>query len=135
MVKMAEQKAVAKKKGKVKAEAEMTVKSYQRDIGIEKQKMGTYSKKFGTTVRSLQADFKSLQADFKKCAADFKKYAKDDLGVKVARFKKDIQDQIKENKQAVAHMAGNISFFLREINKKKKDFESYAKLSFWGVGE
>src|SRR3989338_4041471 len=131
MLKMAEQdvKEIDKKKGK--AEGKMTVRSYQQDINVEKQKMGAYSKKFGSTVRSLQADFKKHGKEMKEAASNMREEGIKNMIPKVAKFKGEIQDQIKENKQAVAHIASNIKYFLGEINKKKKDFRSYAKVSFW----
>ncbi|MEK6868753.1 MAG: hypothetical protein AABX74_00860 [Nanoarchaeota archaeon] len=132
---MAEQevKEVHKKKGK--AEGKMTVKSYQQDINVEKQKMGAYSKKFGSTVRSLQADFRKHAKDMKAAAENMREEGIKKMSAKVGKFKGEIQDQIKENKTAVAHIASNIKYFLGEINKKKRDFRSYAKVSFWGVSE
>jgi hypothetical protein len=151
MIKMAEQKEVPKKKAK--AEGKMTVKSYQQDINVEKQKMGAYSKKFGSTVKSLKADFKKHEKDLKEAASNMRKEGIKHMGNKINQFKGeiktatkkmndgvdklkgDIEDQIKENKTAVAHIASNIKYFLGEINKKKRDFRSYAKVSFWGVSE
>ena len=130
---MAEQKEIDKKKGK--AEGKMNVRSYQQDINVEKQKMGAYSKKFGSTVRSLQADFKKHGKEMKEAASNMREEGIKNMSAKVGKFKGEIQDQIKENKQAVAHMVSNIKYFLGEINKKKKDFRSYAKVSFWGVSE
>ena len=150
---MAEQKEVPKKKEKVKTSGKMTVRSYQQDYNVEKQKMGDYSKKFGSTVKSLKADFKKHEKDVKEAASNMRKEGAKKMGNKinqfkgeiktatksmndkVNKFKGDIEDQIKENKQAVAHIASNIKYFLGEINKKKKDFRSYAKVSFWGTGE
>ena len=114
---MAEQKEVPKKKAK--AEGKMTVKSYQQGINVEKQKMGAYSKKFGHTVNQFKGEIKT---------------ATKKMNDGVDKLKGDIEDQIKENKTAVAHIASNIKYFLGEINKKKKDFKSYA-VSFWGVSE
>ena len=130
---MVEQKEVPKKKAK--AEGKMTVRSYQQDINVEKQKMGAYSKKFGSTVRSLQADFKKHGKEMKEAASNMREEGIKNMSAKVGKFKGEIQDQIKENKQAIAHIASNIKYFLGEINKKKKDFRSYAKVSFWGVSE
>lgn len=133
MVKMAEQKEVPKKKAI--AEGKMTVRSYQQGINVEKQQMGAYSRKFGHTVRSLQADFKRHEKDVKEAASNMREEGIKNMSAKVGKFKGEIQDQIKENKQAIAHIASNIKFFLGEINKKKKDFRSYARVSFWGVSE
>lgn len=106
------------KKKEIKAGLETSVKSYQRGIDVEKQKMEGYSKKFGTSVEKYRGDIK---AQIKK------------LGTSVEKYRKDIKDQIKENKEAVSHMADNVAFFLSEIEKKKKDFQSYAG-AFWGRG-
>lgn len=122
-------------KKKAKAEGKMTVKSYQQDINAEKQRMTSYSKKFGSTVRSLQADFKKHAKEMENAASNMREEGIKNMSAKVGKFKGEIQDQIKENKTAVSHIASNVKFFLSEINKKKKDFKTYAKVSFWGVSE
>ena len=132
---MAEQKEISKKKAKAEGKGKMTVKSYQQDINVEKQRMGAYSKKFGSTVRSLQADFKKHGKEMKEAASNMREEGIRSMRPKVAKFKGEIQDQIKENKQAVAHITSNVKYFLGEINKKKRDFRSYARVSFWGVSE
>ena len=82
---MAEQKEVDKKKAK--AEGKMTVKSYQQDINVEKQKMGAYSKKFGSTVRSLQADFKKHGKEMKEAASNMREEGIKNMSAKVGKFK------------------------------------------------
>ncbi len=132
---MAEQDVKEVHKKKAKAEGKMTVKSYQQDINLEKQRMASYSKKFGSTVRSLQSDFKKNAKEMENAASNMREEGIRNMRSKVAKFKGEIQDQIKENKTAVSHIASNVKFFLSEINKKKKDFKTYAKVSFWGVSE
>lgn len=137
----------AKKKTKAEAESKTSVKSYQRDINAEKQKMAAYSRKMATNVRTLQANVKSLQTSYKKFTKEMKEAAKTmrqdgikRMNEKVGKFKGEIGDQIKENKEAISHMESNVKYFLSEINKKKKDFRAYARgpfndyiKAFWGV--
>src|SRR3989344_937687 len=88
---------------KQKLGAKSSVKTYQQGIDTEKQKMGAYTKKMGSSVKSLQGE-----------------------------FKKEIKDQIKENKEAIANIGNGVQFFLGETNKKKKDFRAYARGPFNG---
>lgn len=91
---MAEQEVVKKGAG-----TKTSVKSYQRGIEAEKQKMKNYSKGFETNVKAFQAE---------------------------------IQAQKK-------NMANAVKFFISEVDKKKRDFKSYAHgtfkdyiKAFWG---
>ncbi len=143
------------KKAKSKAEAKTSVKSYQKGINTETQKMTTYSKKFGTTVKSLQHDFKKHAKDIKEAASkmrkdkhmddrinEFKgelKTASKHMGSKVHKLNNDIKDQVKENKEASVRIENSVKLLLSEVNKKKKDFQAYARgpfndyiKAFWG---
>lgn len=140
------------KKAKAKAGIERTtsvktsVKSYQQGIESEKQKTSTYSKEFEAGVKSLQTGVKSLQVDITKHSKDIKNAALkmreegiEHMGKKVAKFGKEIEDQITENREATSHMADNVKYFISEIDKKKNDFQSYAQgpftdyiKAFWG---
>lgn len=140
------------KKAKAKAGIERTtsvktsVKSYQQGIESEKQKTSTYSKEFEAGVKSLQTGVKSLQADITKHSKDIKNAALkmreegiEHMGKKVAKFGKEIEDQITENREATSHMADNVKYFISEIDKKKKNFQSYVQgpftdyiKAFWG---
>ncbi len=76
--------------------------------------------------------------------ADTKKYQKEirDETVKmqegIRQFKKDVQEQAKENKEAASHMANSVNYFIGEINKKRKEFRAYVPQvkdyikAFWG---
>ena len=109
-----------------------SVKSYQIGIDTEKQKMGAYSKKFRTTVRSLQADWKSHAKDLKVAALQMREDGIKNMTQKVHKYKRDIKDQITENKEAVARIESSVKFFQSEINKKMKDFRAYARGPFQG---
>lgn len=142
---------------KKKTEAKSSVKTYQQDIDAEKQKMGAYSNKFKTTVRSLQSNFKKHARDIKVAALQMRedgvkhmsnkinkfkgelKIAGKIMDDKVRKFNHEVKGQMQENREAVAHMADNVKFFQSEINKKKKEFQSYAHgpfnsyiKAFWG---
>lgn len=132
-------------KKKTKTEEKTSVKSYQQGIDVEKQEMTGYSKKFGTTVRSLQADFKRHQKEIKEAAVNMREEGAEEMSNKINKFKgeirvatkamdnkvdkfnADIKNQIKENKEAVSRIGGSAKFLVSEINKKEKDFRSYAK--------
>jgi len=122
---------MAKKKAEPK-KAGTSVKSYKQDIDVEKQKMGAYSKEFGTTVRSLQAGFKKHAKDMNAAALKIRedgiKIREDgikNMSQKVGKFKYEI-------KEATTRMADNVKFIQCEINKKKKDFQAYARGPFQG---
>lgn len=121
--------------GKKKAESKLlktSVKSYQQGIDTEKQKMGAYSDKFKTTVRSLQANFKKHAKDMKNAALQMREDGIKQMSQKVHKYKGEIKDQIVENKESVARMDDNVKFFQSEINKKRKDFQAYARGPFQG---
>jgi len=118
------------KKAKAKARIERTtsvktsVKSYQQGIGSEKQKTSTYSKEF-------EAGVKSLQSDIKNAALKMREEGIEHMGKKVAKFGKEIEDQVTENREATSYMAANVKYFISEIDKKKNDFQSCIN-TFWG---
>ena len=100
--------------------------------------MGAYTKKMGSSVKSLQGGVKSLQGEFKKHGKEMREAGRAmiaegnrNMSAKVGKFMSEIKDQIKENKEAIANIGNGVQFFLGEINKKKKDFRSYAQ-AFWG---
>lgn len=140
-----------------KKEEKKSVKSYQQDIEAEKQHMSSYSKRFATTVRSLQANFRQHNKELKEAALKMREDGAKHMKAKinkfkgeiktsgkamdenVDKFKQDIKDQVKENKEAVSHIEKNVKYLLSEINKKKNDFQAYAKgpfqdyiKAFWG---
>ncbi|OIO62677.1 hypothetical protein AUJ69_02400 [Candidatus Woesearchaeota archaeon CG1_02_47_18] len=115
---------MAKKKAEPK-KAGTSVKSYKQDIDVEKQKMGAYSKEFGTTVRSLQAGFKKHAKDMNAAALKIREDGIKNMSQKVGKFKYEI-------KEATTRMADNVKFIQCEINKKKKDFQAYARGPFQG---
>lgn len=122
---------MAKKKAEPK-KAGTSVKSYKQDIDVEKQKMGAYSKEFGTTVRSLQAGFKKHAKDMNAAALKIREDGIKNMSQKVGKFKYEI-------KEATTRMADNVKFIQceinkkkSEINKKKKDFQAYARGPFQG---
>jgi hypothetical protein len=125
------------KKDETKAEVEektlvkTSVKSYQQGIESEKQEMSTYSKGFEAGVKSLQADIEKHSKYVKNAALKMREEGVKNMGEKVAKFRKEIEDQIKENKEAVSHMANNVKYFLSEIHKMEKNFGDYSK-AFWG---
>lgn len=137
---------MGKSKTSVKENTGTSVKSYQGEIDTEKQKMNSYAKKMSSNVRALQNDAKSLQNDFKKHAKDMNAAAlalREDgiqnMNTKVTKFKGEIRAQIRENKEAIAHMGNSVNYFVSQINGKKRDFRTYAKgefqnwiKSFWG---
>lgn len=137
MVKMAEKGARRgpKKKAHIKTEettSATSVKTYQQGIDAEKPKMTGYSKRFGTSVRSLQADFKKHSKDLSAAALEMR-----EEGTK--KMNEKINNQIKENKEAVAKIEAGVKFLISEVNKKKKDFQTYAQgpftdyiKAFWG---
>ena len=112
-----ESKEGSKKKAKVEKEGKTSVSSYKKGIEVEKQKMTT--------------SVKSLQGDFKKFAKDIKEKGKAMIEEGIKHMGGIIKAQVKENKEAVSHMEGNVKFLLGEINKKKKDFQAYSS-AFWG---
>lgn len=133
------------KKAKAKAGIERTtsvktsVKSYQQGIESEKQKTSTYSKEFEAGVKSLQADITKHSKDIKNAALKMREEGTEHMGKKVAKFGKEIEDQITENREATPHMADNVKYFISEIDKKKNDFQSYVQgpftdyiKAFWG---
>ena len=122
----------------------------------EKQKMKAYSNKMALSVKSLQSDVKSLKNNWKQNTKHLRNAAaamhnegintmKQKLGKfnsKIAGFRNEIQDQVKENKECAAHICNNIKYFNSEINAKKKAFRSYARgpfndyiKAFWGTSE
>ena|SRR3989338_5712499 len=116
-----------------------SVKSYQQNTEMEKQKMKTYANKMKTNVKSLQADARKLAGSFKNYSKDLRGAAlkmREDgvtrMRQKVGKFSQEIKEQIKENKRATAHMADNVNFFQSEIDQKKKDFQAYARGPFRG---
>lgn len=124
---------------KVKAEEKpkTSVKSYMQDIKAKKQKFGTYSKKMATNVATMQTDTKELKNEFKKYTKEIKGAAQKirEQGVKKMaqkkeKFKEEIKDQIKENKEAVTRISNGVRFLIKEIDKKREDFQSYAHGAF-----
>jgi len=129
------------KKAKANARIERTtsVKTYQQGIGSEKQKTSTYSKEFEAGVKSLQSDITKHSKDIKNTALKMREEGIEHMGKKVAKFGKEIEDQITENREATSYMANNVKYFISEIDKKKKDFQSYVQgpftnyiKAFWG---
>jgi len=123
-------KSKIEEKAEAKTPVKASVKSYQQGIESEKQEMSTYSKGFEAGVKSLQADIEKHSKYVKNAALKMREEGVKNIGEKVVKFRKEIEDQIKENREAVFHMADNIKYFLSEIDKKKKDFQSYAQGSF-----
>ncbi len=136
---------MAKEKGKegsgkkARVEKKTSVSSYKTGIAAEQQKMGEYSKKFGASVKSLQSDSKKFAKDLKEAGKAMIEEGIKRMEGKVSKYRSDIRAQVKENKEAGSHMASNVKLFLGEINKKKKDFQAYAKgpfadyaKAFWG---
>lgn len=133
-------------KKKINSNSGTSVSSYQQGVNEEKQKMGAYTKKMGTSVRSLQASVKPLQAEFKKHGKEMQEAGRtmiaegnQNMRAKVGKFSGEIKTQIKENKAAVAHIGNGVKFLTSEVNKKKKDFQAYARgpfngyiKAFWG---
>ena len=129
-----------------KPEVKSSVKTFQQGIDAEKQMMSAYAKKMGSSVRFLQAEVKHLQAEFKKHGKEMKEAGKNmiaegnrNMDSKVGKFKGEIRNQIKENKEAIANIGNGVQFFIGEVNKKKKDFRAYARgpfnsyiKAFWG---
>lgn len=123
-----------------KTEPGTSVKSYQQDINLEKQKMGNYTKKMRTSVKSLQAATKSYSKEMKDAGRNMIAEGNRNMNVKVGKFREEIKNQVKENKEAIAHIGNSIQFFLGEVNKKKKDFRAYTRgpfagyiKAFWGI--
>lgn len=124
---------------KKKTETGTSVNSYQQGINAERQKMGAYSKKMGTSVRSLQGEFKKHGKEMGEAGRTMIAEGNANMNAKVEKFRGEIKNQIKENKEAVARLGNGIRFFLGEVNKKKKDFRAYARgpfnsyiKAFWG---
>ncbi len=117
-------------KKKEEAKQRTSVRSYKEGVELEKQKMNTYSKKFVGGVKLLKGEFKKHSKDMKEAAQNLRAEGIKNMSEKVGRFKKDIQEQVKENKDAVVHMEDNIKYFTSEINKEKKGFRSYAQGPF-----
>lgn len=131
---------------KKKAELKTSVKSYQHGVNLEKQKICTYAKKMGTNVKSLQTTARSLQGEFKNYSKEMEIAGRNmieegnrHMNLKVGKFKGEITNQIKENKEAIAHIENGVKLFISDINKKKKDFQAYARgpfnnsiKAFWG---
>lgn len=116
---------------KEKIESKPSVKSYQQDINLEKQKMDTYTRRMGSSVKSLQGEFKKSAKEMKEAGKNMIAEGNANMSTKVGKFKGEIKNQIKENKEAITRIENGVQFFLGEINKKKKDFRAYAK-AFWG---
>ncbi len=124
---------------KKKTEAKSSVKTYKQSIDVEKQKMGAYSNNFKTTVRSLQANFKKHAKDMKVAALQMREDGIGRMHQKVHEYKRDIKDQIVENKEAVARIGDSVKLFQSEILKKNRDFKAYVRgpfksyiKAFWG---
>ncbi len=122
-----------------KTEYETSVKSYQEGVNPEKQKMGAYTKKMRTNVRSLQAEFKKHAREMKEAGKNMIAEGNANMNSKVGKFRGEIKNQIKENKEAVTHLGNGVQFFFGEVNKKKKDFRAYSRgpfngyiKAFWG---
>lgn len=133
-------------KKKINSNSGTSVSSYQQSVNEEKNKMGAYTKKMGTSVRSLQASVKPLQAEFKKHGKEMQEAGRtmiaegnQNMKAKVKKFTGEIKNQIKENKAAAAHLENGVKFLVGEVNKKKNDFQAYARgqfnnyiKAFWG---
>jgi len=127
----------AKKKGK--PESKTSVKSYHQGIEAEKQEMKAYSDKMASNVRSMQGNVKSLRNEHKKFSKDLNAAASSmreegikNMSKKTTAFKKEIRDQVKEHKEAIAHMKDTVRYFTNEISRKKKDFQAYVRGPFTG---
>lgn len=118
------------KKAKIEKEGKTSVMSYKQGVEVEKQEMGEYSKKFGASVKSLQSDSKKFAKELKEAGKAIIEEGIKHMEGNVSKYRSDIKAQIKENKEAVSHMQTNIKLLLGEINKTKKDFQSYAHGSF-----
>ena len=101
-----------------------SVKSYQGDIGAEKQKMGDYAKKMSSSVRSLQKEFKIRAKEMKEAGRKMIEEGNRKMNALV-------KNQISENREAVSRIGNGVKMFLSEVNKKKKDFRAYQQ-AFWG---
>lgn len=124
---------IHKKKAKIKSEAkreEKSVKTHQESMEIEKQKMTAFSKKMGKSVKEMQADFKRHAKIIRAAALNMREEGLKNMSEKIGKFSKEIQDQVKKNKEAASHMEDNIKYFISKINKKKNEFKSYAKGPF-----
>lgn len=127
------------KKAKTKTEAKTSVKSYQGDTDAETQKMADYTKKMGSSVRSLQKEFRGHAKDMQAAALKMNEEGATRMQGKVNKFKAEIRDQLKENKEAVAYLENGTKLLLSKVNQKKKDFHAYSRgpfqsyiKAFWG---
>lgn len=117
-------------KKNINSKSSTSVNSYRQDVNEEKRKMGAYTKKMGTSVKSLQAGYKKHGQEMRDAGRNMIAEGNENMNAKVGKFRGEIKDQIKENKAAIAHLGNGVRFFLGEVNKKKKDFQAYARGSF-----
>ncbi len=109
-----------------------SVKLYQQNTELEKQKMKTYARKMKTDVKSLQADFKKHAKDMNAAAAKMLEDGRKNMSQKVGKFNHEIKEQIRENKEATARMADNVKFFHKDFRAYARGpFQGYIK-AFWG---
>lgn len=123
---------MSKKKKAGQLALKTSVKSYQGDIDAEKQKMGDYAKKMGSSVRSLQKEFKGHAKYLQEAAAKMNEEGAARMQGKVNKFKAEIRDQGKENKEAIAYLGNGVKLLLSKVNQKKKDFHAYQQGPFQG---
>lgn len=148
---------MGKKKSAERSVLKTSVRSYEEGVCVEKQRMGDYTKKMASSVKSLQGEFKRHSKEIKEAGKTMNVEGKKKMNAKVEKFtgemktaskqiasgvrklNNDIKDQVQENKEAVSRIGGSIKLLLSEVNKKKKDFQAYARgpfngyiKAFWG---
>lgn len=100
-----------------------SVKSYQRGINAEKQRMADASRKFEANVKSLGAEFKRYSKDITAGALLMREEGAREMKAKVGKFQYDIKAKIRADKESALRFKGNVQHLSRE-------FQSYAKGPF-----
>ena len=116
------EKAAKAEKPKFEAKRPLStsVRSYQRGINVEKQRMADASRKFGADVKSLEAGFKRSSKDITAGALLMREEGAREMKAKVGKFQNDIKAKIRADKESVSRFRDNVQHL-------SKDFQSYAK--------
>ncbi|MBU2637375.1 MAG: hypothetical protein KJ955_00190 [Nanoarchaeota archaeon] len=128
------EKAAKAEKPKFEAKKPLgtSVRSYQRGINAEKQRMADASRKFEANVKSLEAGFKRSSKDIVTGALLMREEGAREMKAKVGRFQNDIKAKIKADKESVSRFRGNVQHLSRECRSLSREFQSYAINAFWG---
>lgn len=128
-----------KPKFEVKKPLATSVKSYQRGVNAEKQRMAESSRKFGANVKALGAEFKRSSKDITAGALLMREDGAREMKAKVGRFQNDVKAKIRADKESVSRFRGDVQRLSKEVRSLSREFQSYAKgpvadyvKAFWG---